>query len=177
MEIGCGNGLFLSTISQKYPDEVFVGLEIKHKCIARALKKCNSLAGQGLVRDENIVLINGDAFTALDVFFDKESFDNIYINFPDPWFKPRHLKKRVVAPDTVAGYAALLKHGGHLYFVTDNEAYRDFGVDCLAQCSLLQPIFDPPYYVGTLDWYPQSLYEQKWREAGRSINYSGFVKL
>ncbi|MBP5706807.1 MAG: hypothetical protein J6W76_05945, partial [Spirochaetales bacterium] len=115
-------------------------------------------------------------FTALDKFFVPESLDSIYINFPDPWFKKRHLKKRIVNPDMALQYAGLLKPNGLLYFVTDNEDYRDYAVDVLHNCAALSSQFPSPYYVTELDWYPQSLYEQKWRAEGRGVYYSGWKK-
>ena len=175
LEIGCGNGLFLSTIASLYPQESFVGLEVKHKCLTAAQKKCQRLVTEGKISDENVVLLNADVFTALDKFFEPHSLERIYINFPDPWFKKRHLKKRIVNPEMAIKYAELLKPNGILYFVTDNEDYRDYAVPVLCQCPLLQPEFDFPHYVTELDWYPQSLYEKKWREEGRGIYYSSWI--
>ena len=63
LEIGCGNGLFLSTISSLHKEEVFVGLEIKMKCILRAQKKCNLLVEQGKLNDENIWWFDGEPIT------------------------------------------------------------------------------------------------------------------
>lgn len=175
LEIGCGNGLFLSTIASLYPQESFVGLEVKHKCLTAAQKKCERLVKENKITEGNVILLNGDVFTALDKFFEPHSLDRIYINFPDPWFKKRHLKKRIVNPDMVVKYAELLKPNGKLYFVTDNEDYRDYAVDVLHNCAAFSSEFDSPYYVTELDWYPQSLYEKKWREEGRGIYYSGWI--
>ena len=51
LEIGCGNGLFLSTIAVQYPQNVFVGLEVKHKCLSAAAKKCQRLVSEGKIAE------------------------------------------------------------------------------------------------------------------------------
>ena len=175
LEIGCGNGLFLSTIAAEFPQNAYVGLEVKHKCLTAAAKKCERLVKECKIKEENVILLNGDVFTVLDKFFEPNSLERIYINFPDPWFKKRHLKKRIVNPDMAMQYAGLLKPNGKLYFVTDNEDYRDYAMEVLHNCARLTAEFDSPYYVTELDWYPQSLYEKKWREEGRGIYYSGWI--
>ena len=168
LEIGSGNGLFLTTIAAMRKDESFFGLERLAKCINKTVKKSEKQ------KIENIILINGDIFTALDRFFDKDYFDHIYINFPDPWFKRRHLKKRVVQDVMTAKYYEYLKDGGRLYFVTDNKEYRDDGIRSLL--NKFKPVYDNPYYSSSLPDYPVSLYEEKWKKQDREIFYSIFEK-
>lgn len=47
--------------------------------------------------------------------------DRIYINFCNPWPKPRHNKKRLTYPTQLEKYKIFLKKGGEIYFKTDDE--------------------------------------------------------
>ncbi|OHD12879.1 MAG: tRNA (guanosine(46)-N7)-methyltransferase TrmB [Spirochaetes bacterium GWD1_27_9] len=170
LEIGCGNGLFLCKIAKNNPDTHFFGIEVLSKCITKSKKKIESLALQ------NISLIHGDIFTSLSKFFEKNFFETIYINFPDPWFKRSHLKKRVVKDSMIGLYYEYLTTNGKIYFVTDNTDYRDAGVEDFIKTNLFSPFFEKPYYSNVLEDYPQSLYEQKWRCEGKEIFYSIFYK-
>jgi tRNA (guanine-N7-)-methyltransferase len=169
LEIGSGNGLFLTQMASRKKDESFFGIERLAKCINKTVRKIEKQ------KIDNVILINGDVFTALDRFFEREFFDAIYINFPDPWFKRRDLRKRVVQEDTAKRYYGYLKDGGRLYFVTDNEDYRDDGINSLL-ANRFAPLLEKPHYSGSLNGYPVSLYEEKWRKEERGIFYSVFEK-
>ena len=170
LEVGCGKGLFLSEISKNDTESYYYGIEIKHNCIIYALKKIMNNGNQ------NVTLINGDVFTALDKYFIDDSFDNIYVNFPDPWYKKRHIKKRVISPLMIDKYCRILKNNAILYFVTDNEEYRDYGIKSFLESDLFTPLFEFPYYKKQLECYPKSLYENKWRNDGKEIYYTAFLK-
>lgn len=171
IDIGCGNGLFLYEIARKNPSITFFGLEIKSKYINKTKKK---IERENL---KNVILINGDLFTALDKFFENDFFDYIYINFPDPWPKKKHIKKRSISYDMLKKYYSLMNENSRLYFVTDNQEYRDYAIEIFIKSNLFLSLFSSPYFVNKLDDYPQSLYEKKWREKGKNIYYSLFAPL
>ncbi|HOJ63238.1 MAG TPA: tRNA (guanosine(46)-N7)-methyltransferase TrmB [Spirochaetota bacterium] len=165
IDIGCGNGLFLASIAKNNPDITFFGLEIKAKYINKTKKK---IERENL---SNIILINGDLFTALDKFFEKDFFDYIYINFPDPWPKKKHIKKRAISETMVKKYYEIMTKESILYFVTDNIEYRDYAIDIFLKSDLFISFLSSPYFVEELEGYPVSLYEKKWREEGKKIYY------
>ena len=45
----------------------------------------------------------------------------VFMHFPDPWWKKRHAKRRLVGPDVLDQLARLLRPGGELFFQTDVE--------------------------------------------------------
>lgn len=170
LEIGCGNGLFLSTIAQQNPKMIYVGIDRRIKSIHKSQKKIEKLNLQ------NIILIHGDFFTSIDKYFEKNIFKIIYINFPDPWRKKRHQKKRAIQPSTLQLYYSLLKEQGSLYFVTDVFEYMNDGVTDIINSKLFLPQIKKPYYSQSLNNYPQSLYEIKARDQNKNIYYSHFIK-
>lgn len=70
--------------------------------------------------------------------FPPGTIENISIQFPDPWFKKRHQKRRVVQPELVDIITKHLRPGGHFYIVSD---VRDVAEEMFAnakESSLLQ---------------------------------------
>jgi tRNA (guanine-N7-)-methyltransferase len=51
--------------------------------------------------------------------FPPASVDRFHVLFPDPWFKARHRKRRVVEPGMLATVAAQLRPGGELHVASD----------------------------------------------------------
>jgi tRNA (guanine-N7-)-methyltransferase len=71
----------------------------------------------------NILTHHGDG---MDVFKDwllTDSVDEVHVLFPDPWPKARHHKRRLITPLFLDLLTRILKPGGRLIFVTDDESY------------------------------------------------------
>ena len=51
----------------------------------------------------------------------QDKIDRIYINFCNPWPKPRHNKRRLTYKTQLEKYKIFLKKGGEIYFKTDDE--------------------------------------------------------
>jgi tRNA (guanine-N7-)-methyltransferase len=56
-----------------------------------------------------------------NILNEKDKIDRIYINFCNPWPKPRHNKKRLTYPKQLEKYKVFLKKEGEIYFKTDDE--------------------------------------------------------
>ena len=57
-----------------------------------------------------------------DVIGEADEIEAIYINFCNPWPKPRHRKKRLTHTRQLEKYKMFLKQGGDIYFKTDDDA-------------------------------------------------------
>ena len=55
-----------------------------------------------------------------NILNEKDLVDRIYINFCNPWPKPRHNKKRLTHTKQLEKYKVFLKQGGEIYFKTDD---------------------------------------------------------
>jgi tRNA (guanine-N7-)-methyltransferase len=121
LEIGTGKGDFIVGKAIKNPTTFFFGVEKATTVIAFALKK---------VLDNQVVnshLIHGD-FVKASFAIPDQSFDEIYLNFSDPWPKIRHEKRRLTAPGILEKITRLLKVHGKLYMKTDNEMLFDYSL-------------------------------------------------
>jgi tRNA (guanine-N(7)-)-methyltransferase len=64
-------------------------------------------------------------------FFRRAQLSKIFICFPDPHFKARKHKARIVSPTLNTEYAFVLRPGGIVYTITDVEALHDWMVEHL----------------------------------------------
>ncbi|MGE4158648.1 MAG: tRNA (guanosine(46)-N(7))-methyltransferase TrmB [Planctomycetota bacterium] len=168
LEIGCGKGDFLRDWSFQNPGRLHVGLELRMERSQRSALKCSDAA----VRNARVLC------GSMEDFFDRLSsevrLEAIHLNFPDPWPKKRHARRRLVSADRVALYARHLKKGGHLVFVTDSPDLTAWGRDILLSESLLTDVFGGIRH----HWpcYPESIHQRKFLAMGRRMHYQKFAR-
>jgi tRNA (guanine-N7-)-methyltransferase len=116
LDIGCARGEFPLQMAQAFPDWNFLGIEIRQPLV--------TLANQ--VRDQlgltNLYYLPANINTSLSASLATGSLTAASIQFPDPWFKRRHQKRRVVQPELVADLATCLRSGGWVLLQSDIEA-------------------------------------------------------
>lgn len=117
LEIGFGKGLHLVNASQSNPQTRYLGIEIERKYVL--------FAATTLVKNSirNVRLVTGDATIFVANHVPKAILDVVHIYFPDPWWKKRHHKRRLVTLAFLNQVLDLLKPGGLIRFATDVEAY------------------------------------------------------
>jgi tRNA (guanine-N7-)-methyltransferase len=169
MEVGFGKGLFLLTASQACPAVNLLGIEIVRKY---QLYAATRLAKRGL---SNVRLVMADARLFLRDKVAGQSLQAIHVYFPDPWWKKRHLKRRLFTPEFAVQCERVLRIGGRLHVVTDVDEYFRVMSDLLALHTRLQPLppTDPKQPKHDLDYLTN--YERKFRKEGRPI-YRGIFE-
>ncbi len=115
LEIGPGRGWFLVERLQVDPTLRILGLEIRRKWATVVDRR---LARLGLGTRARVFA--EDARYALPRV-KPASVARVFIHFPDPWWKKRHRKRLVVAPEVIAEVARVLVPGGELFIQTDVE--------------------------------------------------------
>lgn len=166
LEIGIGNGSFLVPFAEAHPERNIVGIDIEAEFVVKADRKLSRL---GLT---NARLLIGDAKLYLYKLFADRGVENLYIHFPDPWFKKRHKKRRLINP--VFLKLAARRISGKVRVATDDEEYRDWVVEAMsgASCFDSGPAWlDQP----ASDYFPTK-YEKKWRSEGKPVYYMDFEK-
>jgi tRNA (guanine-N7-)-methyltransferase len=82
-------------------------------------------------------MIQGDALRFFREWLSDETADAIHVYFPDPWWKKRHHKRRVMKEEFLRDIQRTLKPGGELHFWTDVEEYFQETLALLASCTTL----------------------------------------
>jgi len=118
LDLGCAAGHFLIKMAQKQKDWNFLGLEIRQPLVERANLWKNE---KGL---NNLFFFTGHAHIVLKPLLDSlpiNVLQYVSINFPDPWFKRRHHKRRLVNEELVKVLATYLQPSGKVFIQTDVE--------------------------------------------------------
>jgi tRNA (guanine-N7-)-methyltransferase len=168
VEIGMGNGLWIRQFADLHPERRLIGIEFVGEYVRETSRRA--------VRDKqnNIRLLCADARLAIPLLFDDASLGNIYVNFPDPWFKKRHLKRRLLNGAFLRMLSQKMAVGGKLYVVTDDPEYCEFALESVGSIQAFTKDFDG-HHIPELPGYPQTKYERKWRKQGKEIFYMTYT--
>jgi tRNA (guanine-N7-)-methyltransferase len=119
LDIGCGKGKFLLEMATQQPNWNFLGLEIREPLVQEA----NSWRDQLALSNLHYLFCNANnSLAPLLSNLPINTLQRVTIQFPDPWFKHRHAKRRVVQPELVAELAIHLASGGMIFLQSDIEA-------------------------------------------------------
>ncbi|HBJ38223.1 MAG TPA: tRNA (guanosine(46)-N7)-methyltransferase TrmB [Planctomycetaceae bacterium] len=135
LEIGSGKGLFMQNRSGKHPEHNFLGVEIAYKYAVQAAER---LAKHNRT---NAIMASGDAEPLLEKSFPDQTLAAVHIYFPDPWWKKKHKKRRVVNPQSVKHIYRILTTNGSFHFWTDVLEYFESAIEMIAA---EVPQFGPP---------------------------------
>ena len=122
LEIGTGSGMHFAHHANKYPDRFLVGLELKYKPLIQTIRRAQA---QG---KKNSAICRYHAFN-IDLLFEKNELNNVYIHFPDPWVTPRKPKNRVVNRAILSELYEMQRSGSFLEFKTDSREYFLWSMD------------------------------------------------
>lgn len=124
-EIGFGAGDHLLARAAAEPGWNFIGVEVHRPGVGRVL---NRAAAAGLT---NLRVASHDAVELLRDSIPDASLEQVVIQFPDPWHKKRHHKRRLVQPEFAQLVVRKLKPGGELQLATDWAPYAEHMLDVL----------------------------------------------
>lgn len=131
IEVGSGKGLFLTHATQVAPQHVFLGLEISAKYARYA-------AARLAVRScPNGRVVQGDAVRVFRERLASASIEAVHVYFPDPWWKLRHRKRRVMQEVFVRDVERVLRPGGVMHFWTDVAEYFQATVELIGHSTTL----------------------------------------
>lgn len=170
LEIGFGNGNFLLEMAIREPEYNFVGMDFYHKGIRKVITRIDKL------NLKNILVAYGDAREKLPFLFENCGLSGIYINFPDPWPKKRHIKRRLIKPAFVKTLADKLIQGKEIHLATDSESYAKEMLDYLEAETSLKNSIGEMEFLENRDNIPKTKYEKYFIKAGEKIYYLNFVK-
>ena len=171
LEIGFGMGNFLIEMAAKEPSSNFIGIDFYHKGIRKLMARIKKL------QLENIRVVYGDIRSKISILFKDKELNTIYINFPDPWPKKRHIKRRLIKPEFIKQLAQKLNFEGITYLATDSENYAHEMLEYFNAETLFQNIDSQKGFLKERIDLPKTKYEKNFINAGEKIFYLEYVRL
>ncbi len=115
VDVGFGRGAFLLELGRRHPEWNVVGLEIRKHLVDEANERAAALG----LRNVHAVLANANLH--LEELLPPASVAFVSVNFPDPWYKKRHHKRRVVNPGWAQALLGRLLPSAEVHTMTDYE--------------------------------------------------------
>ena len=169
VEIGSGQGHAIVHAASTRPDVDFLAVEVFKAGLARTMKDADAAGAH------NLRLVEANAPEVLEHLLPAASIDELWVFFPDPWHKKRHVKRRLIAPEFVALAARALKPGGVLRLATDWEDYALQMVEVMDA----SPGFDRAFegeWAPRFDGRVMTAFERKGLAAGREIRDVAYAR-
>ncbi|HIQ48230.1 MAG TPA: tRNA (guanosine(46)-N7)-methyltransferase TrmB [Aquifex aeolicus] len=159
VEIGFGRGDFIVKLANENPEKNFFGIELSQISVEKLMKRVKK---ENL---KNIYCTRIDAYWGFFLLFKDNYIENIYMNYPDPWFKKKHHKRRLTTPERLYIFTKKLKLRGEIRIRSDNYEFIEFtkesaeGLECF---EIEEGILDIKE--------PITKYESKWLSMGRTLH-------
>ena len=170
LEVGSGKGLFLATASVEKPSHDFLGIEISRK-YARF-----SAARLAKTKRSNASILHGDAQQLIARYILPDSLTAAHVYFPDPWWKKRHRRRRVMNEPFLVNIERTLIPGGRLHFWTDVKEYFQESLALLKQVTGLQGPLEVPLRPAEHDLDYRTHYERRTRLQDEPVFRAEFMK-
>jgi tRNA (guanine-N7-)-methyltransferase len=113
VELGAAEAHFLIDRARNDATTAFVGVEIRRELVEAVNAACAA------VGPANVRSVFANMSVDMGRLFADGSVRRFFLNFPDPWFKSRQHKRRVIGPGLMAEIGRALAAGGELYVQTD----------------------------------------------------------
>jgi tRNA (guanine-N7-)-methyltransferase len=137
LDLGCARGRFLLQMAQKNPHINYLGIEIREALVTEANEIKDKL------NLTNLYYLSGNInsfLTELLTSLPPNSLELITIQFPDPWFKKKHQKRRVVQSEIVEILAQFLSKKGNIFLQSDIQEVAEEMCDRFLENSHFQPL-------------------------------------
>lgn len=170
IEAGSGKGLFLRSAAAAHPERNYLGSEVAEKYARFAAA---GLAKRGLT---NAAVVRGDAVRMFEEILADSSVHAVHVYFPDPWWKARHKKRRVMREALLRNVQRVLVPDGQLHFWTDVEEYYQTSLDLIREATILVGPLEVPETPATHDLDYRTHFERRTRLHGERVFRAEFRK-
>lgn len=155
IDLGCGDGTFLTALAAENPEHNFLGIE-------RLRGRVRSVCGKAAKPELRYVrVLRMETNYAVAHLIPPATVSRFHLLFPDPWPKRRHHRRRTVTTEFVAAIHRALVPDGLFHIATDHAEYFQ------KIKRLTSPSFRPSRAEGA---FPQSTFEKRFAAAGKSIH-------
>ncbi len=170
LELGCGRAEMSLFLAQKYPEDNFLGVDLKADRLWRACQQAQAL------KLDNIAFIQSDILNLGD-FIMPGTVHRIWLTHPDPFPKDRQAKHRMLNHNFLDIYKKAMQPGGTIRFKTDSRAFFDWALELLnaqADVEVGQTMTDLHEESTDEELLVETAFTRKHRAKGTKINYLEF---
>jgi tRNA (guanine-N7-)-methyltransferase len=169
VELGCGKGEYTVGLAQKFPDQNFIGIDVKGARLWRGAKTAqeNEMKNVAFIRQR---------VDFIDKLIGQGEISEIWITFPDPQVAKEH--KRLTSPRFLEKYKKILGPGGMIHLKTDDLGFFNYTKEIIQ-------VYNHIVFIETEDFYNsefiddnisiQTYYEKMWLEQDKKICYLKFM--
>ena len=168
IEIGMGKGDFILENAINNPNINYIGIEKYDSIIALAIKKIDKFD------INNLKLIRMDALDIDNVFY--REISKIYLNFSDPWPKPRHAKRRLTSDIFLNKYNNIFKNEKIIEMKTDNKPLFEYSLISFNSNKYLIQEISLDLHNSNIENNIMTEYEKKFSAKNNPIYYVKVVK-
>lgn len=137
LDLGCARGCFLLEMAQIQPEINFLGIEIRQSLVTEA----NQLQDQYQLTNLHYLFANiNNSLETLLQSLPQKSLQLIMIQFPDPWFKKKHHKRRLIQPELVKIFAEYLQKDSQIFIQSDVKEVAEEICDRFLENPYFQPL-------------------------------------
>ena len=168
LEVGFGGGEHALAQIAAHPDAGLIACEVFEQGLCSLMSRLVAEGGEADgALPPNLRVWDGDARTLIRAL-PAGCLDRLFLMFPDPWPKSRHVKRRFVHPHLLPALARAVREGGAWHVATDDPTYQAWVAEVLGR---------QPWFAGAApatlrpDGWPPTRYEAKAFAAGRRPLY------
>ncbi|MCB1277158.1 tRNA (guanosine(46)-N7)-methyltransferase TrmB [Prosthecobacter sp.] len=162
IDLGCGDGTFLTGMAAHFPERDFLGVE---RMLGRVSKTARKIERQQL---PNARIMRLESAYTVGWLLPSASVSRLHLLCPDPWPKKGHATRRLVNQNEfLDGLVRILIPGGEFLLKTDDRPYFE---DALASFATREHQFKRVDWPDDAFFYPSTDFEQDWLRMGRSIH-------
>ena len=174
LELGCGKGEYAVGMGKHYPNQNFIGVDLKGNRIYIGAKEALEL------ELKNVAFLRTRIDFILD-YFEAGEIDEIWLTFSDP--QPKKARKRLSSPIFTARYKQILKPGGIIHMKTDSDVLFDYTLEQIEEHRHEMLACYPDLYANLpedLDqqtkeiFHIKTYYEEFFSKRGHVIKYCKF---
>jgi len=174
LELGCGKGEYAVGMGRHYPDQNFIGVDLKGNRIYIGAKEALE------TNLKNVAFLRTRIDFILD-YFEVGEVDEIWLTFSDP--QPQKARKRLSSPIFTARYKQILKPRGIIHMKTDSDVLFDYTLEQIEEHGHEMLACYPDLYANLpqdLDqqtkeiFHIKTYYEEFFSKRGHVIKYCKF---
>ena len=121
VELGCGKGTFSAELGSRNPNCNILAIDIKNDMLGVARRNIERIYAEKGLEVSNILLIAYNIEQITNILGEKDKVEHIYINFCNPWPRPKHKKRRLTYIKKLEMYKEFLVQNGEIFFKTDDD--------------------------------------------------------